>query len=81
MESLPVAFKSFQTISRRYSQVPQLRCIVQIEQFPPGYATKLRGKRSRGSRSLVIEQILGQRVSEGLNHITILSEVDNLSSG
>ena len=30
--------------------------------------------------SPIIEQILRKSISEGLNHVTILSEVDNLSS-
>jgi hypothetical protein len=53
---------------------------MQIKQLPPACPAKLGRKCSCGFRSLVIEQILSQSISEGLNHLIILSELDNKSS-
>jgi hypothetical protein len=41
---------------------------------------KIGGKGPGGLCSLIIEQTLRQSISEGLNHILILSELDNFSS-
>jgi len=79
VESFPSAFEAFQAVSWRGSQILQFSRIMQIEQLSPRHTTQLGWKRSRGSCSLIVEQILGQSVSEGFNHITILSEFDNQS--
>jgi hypothetical protein len=53
---------------------------MQTEQLSPRDTTQLGWKRSRGSCPFVIEQILGQGVPKALNHVIILSELDNLSN-
>ena len=79
VEPLPTSFETFQPIFGQYSQVPQLRRIMQIKQFSPRCPTRLGGKSPRGLCSLIIEQILRKSISEGLNHVPVLSEDDNLA--
>lgn len=80
VESLPISFETFQPVSRRHSQIPQLGCIMQIKQFSPCCPTKLGREGPCSPSPHIIEQILRKSISEGLNHVPILSEFDNLSS-
>ncbi len=80
METLPPPLEALQAIAGRHSQIPQLTRIMQIKQFSPACPAKIGRKCSCCLRSLVIEQVLRQSISEGFNHITILSELDNKAS-
>ena len=77
MKPAPVSLEPFETIAGRCAEIPELGRVVQIQQFPPRGPTQLRRKCSCGSGAPIIEQILGQSISEGLDHVPILSEFDN----
>ena len=79
VNSLPISFEGFQTIAGRYSQIPKLSYVVQTKQFSPSCPAEFWWKCRCGLRSPVIAQVLRQRMSEGLNHITKLSVLDNTS--
>ncbi len=77
MEVLPLPLQPFETIARGTRKIAELRRVVQIQQLPPGGATKIGWESFRVSRRPVIEEIPGHPIAEGLDHVIILSEHDN----
>lgn len=77
MEALPTTFELLKPVAGRHRHIPQLRCVVKVEQLSPGCSTKFRRKGPRCPRVLVVEQILRQCIIEARNHIVILPEDRN----
>ena len=73
VKAFPITFESFSPIARGDSQIIELGRVVQEQQLSPGSPTQFLGNPSDSLRLFVVEQILGQPVTEALYHNTILS--------
>ena len=73
VKSLPFASHSFQPVAWRDSQISQLRGIVEIQELASRRPVKFRRKGPCRSALPVMKEILCQIVSEGENHVTMLS--------
>jgi len=78
VKSLQVAFESLESIPGRRPEILQVGGFMEILQLSSCGPAQIRRKRSRRSAVSVLEQVLGECVPEGLYHIPILSEDDNI---
>ena len=68
MEALPTALQRFETVTRRNSQIHQLRRVVQIQDLATRRTEQVRRERPRLLAAAIQEEIFGQSVSEGYDH-------------
>ena len=54
---------------------------MQVEKFSPGDSAKFIGERSGRFALPVIEEIFGECIPKGLDHVAMLSESDNDNKG
>ena len=80
VETLPAAFERLQAVPRRHPQIAQLRRIMQVKNFAAARAKQLSGKSPRLFGLPVVEQVFGQAVSKGFDHVSRLSELDNFGN-
>jgi hypothetical protein len=73
VKTFPNALEPFETIARRDCQIAQLGCVVKVQLLSTGGPAELGWKRPGSPRSLVIEEVLGQGVAKGLDHVVRLS--------
>jgi hypothetical protein len=71
--SIPVALKSFQTISRRDAKVVQSPCDLQLPKLAPGNS----GKIGKTLNRIAFGQGRCMGTSEVLNHMRIITRRDN----
>ena len=81
VESRQISFQALKPVAGRYAKICQIRRFMQIQQLSARTASEPIRKRSSCPASLVVEQIFSDSVPKRLNHITILSEVDNFRNG
>ena len=74
---LSISLELFEPVTGRGPEIPQVRRLVEILQLPPSRATQVGRKRPCCFRALVVKKVFGQGISEGLDHVPILSELDN----
>jgi len=80
VKALSISLQGLEPVAWWGPKVPQLRRLVQILQFPSSRPMQVGRKRPGCFRPSVIEQIFGQRVPERFDHVSMLSEFDNLGN-
>jgi hypothetical protein len=77
METLSISFQALEPITRWRLKIPQIGCLVEIQQFPACSTDQVSWKRPGCLGPPIIEEIFGQSVSERFDHVPMLSEHDN----
>jgi len=77
VQAFPSSFQPLETIARWHRQVFEIGCIVEVEQFATCRPAQIGRKRSGRLGLLVVEEIFGQGIPKGLDHVIMLSEYDN----
>ncbi len=77
MEPFPFASQYLQAVARWHAQIAESRRVVQIEQLASCCTIQLLRESPDHLRASVGEQVFSQAIPEGLDHVTMLSEVDN----
>lgn len=78
VKSLQVAFQSLESIAGRRPEIPQVGGFMEKLQLASRGSAQIRRERPRRSAVSVLEQVLGERIPEGFDHIPMLSEYGNI---
>ena len=75
---LPGSLQCFQAVARRNSEILQLGRIVKIRKLALGDTDEIRWEPSDGSGATIFEEIFREPIPEALDHVPILSNIDNI---
>jgi len=77
VKTFPFTFQRFQSIPRRFTEIADLRSIVQIEQLATGRSYQIWRKSQNGFRSPIIKKVFRKSIGKGFDHAVMLSNIDN----
>jgi hypothetical protein len=80
VETFSIALRGLKSVSGRHAKITQISRFMEIQQFSPRSAPQIRREHSCCLCPLVVKEIFGEHVSERLNHVSMLSELDNFGN-